>query len=71
MLFRSKTLVDLEARYSIGDHIKLAVGADNLLDEYPNPLPPGLNTTGAAAFSNLSPFGRSGRYVYGRVTFSF
>ena len=70
-LLSAKTLVDLEARYSIGESVKLAVGADNLLDEYPDPLPPGLNTTGAASYSNLSPFGRSGRYVYGRVTFSF
>ena len=70
-LMTPKTLVDLEARYAFGEHIKLAVGADNLLDEYPDALPPGLNTTGATSFSNLSPFGRSGRFIYGRVTFAF
>lgn len=70
-LMTAKTLVDLEARYAFGDHFKFAVGADNILDEYPDPLPPGLNTTGATSFSNLSPFGRSGRFVYGRVTFAF
>ena len=67
----AKTLVDLEARYQVTDNVKLAIGADNLLDEYPDPLPPALNTTGATSFSNYSPFGRSGRYVYGRVTFGF
>ena len=67
----AKTLVDLEARYAFGERFKVAIGADNLLDEYPDPLPPGLNTTGATSFSNLSPFGRSGRFVYGRMTVSF
>jgi len=70
-LLSAKTLVDLEARYTVSERIKLAVGADNVFDEYPDPLPPGLNTLGAASFSNLSPFGRSGRFVYGRVTFGF
>jgi iron complex outermembrane receptor protein len=70
-LMTAKTLLDIEGRYSIGDHVKVALGADNLLDKYPDPLPPGLNTTGATSFSNLAPFGRSGRYVYGRVTFAF
>lgn len=70
-LLSAKTLVDLEARYTVSERIKLAVGADNVFDEYPDPNPPGLNTTGATSFSNLSPFGRSGRFVYGRVTFGF
>jgi len=67
----AKTLVDLEARYTINERIKFAVGADNVFDEYPDPIPPGLNSTGAVAFPQLSPFGRSGRFVYGRVTFGF
>jgi iron complex outermembrane receptor protein len=67
----AKTLVDVEARYAFGERFKVAIGADNVLDEYPDPLPAGLNTTGATSFSNLSPFGRSGRFVYGRLTVSF
>ena len=47
------------------------MGADNVTDVYPDPLPPTLNTTGATAFSNYSPFGRSGRFIYGRVSFNF
>jgi iron complex outermembrane receptor protein len=65
------TLVDLEARVSVTDHIRLALGADNLTDEYPDELPPANNTTGTQSFSNYSPFGRSGRFVYGRLTFTF
>lgn len=70
-LMTPKTLVDLEGRFAFGDHMKFAIGADNILDEYPDGLPPGLNSTGATSFSNLAPFGRSGRFVYGRVTFAF
>ncbi len=66
-----KTLVDIEARLAITEHIKLALGADNLTDEYPDPLPPQNNLTGTQSFSNYSPFGRSGRFVYGRVNYSF
>lgn len=67
----SATLVDLEARLSITDQIKVAIGADNLTDEYPDPLPPQNNLTGTQSYSNYSPFGRSGRFVYGRLSYTF
>ena len=65
------TLVDVEGRFDVTEHIRLAIGADNVLDEYPDENPPALNATGTTAFSNYSPFGRSGRFVYGRMTYSF
>ena len=65
------TVVDLEARASVTDHIRIALGADNIADKYPDNLPPANNTTGTTAFSNYSPFGRSGRFVYGRLTYNF
>jgi len=65
------TLIDLEGRFGITDNIKVAVGADNVTDEYPDPVPPALNTTGNAPYSNYGAFGRSGRFVYGRLTYSF
>jgi iron complex outermembrane receptor protein len=67
----AKTLVDLEARYEVNESVKVALGADNILDKYPDGLPPSLNTTGATSFSNYSPFGRSGRFIYARVTVGF
>jgi iron complex outermembrane receptor protein len=67
----AKTLIDLEARWNIADHFRIALGADNLTDEYPDPNPPSVNTTGTQSFSNYSPFGRSGRFVYGRVGYKF
>ena len=67
----AKTLVDLEGRYAITPKMGLAFGADNVFDVYPHALPPALNTTGAAMFSNYSPFGRSGRFVYVRANYAF
>jgi iron complex outermembrane receptor protein len=67
----AKTVVDLEARFALTSKINLAVGADNVFDVYPDAFPPALNTTGAAMFSNYAPFGRSGRFVYGRASYSF
>lgn len=67
----AKTLVDLEGRFAITDNIKLAIGGENVLDEYPDPNPVVVNSTGTTSFSNYSPFGRSGRYIYGRVSVDF
>jgi iron complex outermembrane receptor protein len=66
----AKTLVDLEGRYAVTKKLSLAVGADNLFDQYPDSYPANLNTTGNAPYSNYSPFGRSGRYVYARLNYS-
>ncbi len=72
LVMSSKTLVDLEARFELTDNVRFALGAENLTDEYPESNPTAtLNTTGTTAFPQYSPFGRSGRYVYGRATISF
>jgi iron complex outermembrane recepter protein len=66
----AKTVVDLEARLNIAD-FRFAIGADNLFDEYPDAFPIARNTTGNTPYSNYAPFGRSGRFLYGRVSLSF
>jgi iron complex outermembrane receptor protein len=66
-----KTLIDLEARYTWNDTVTLAVGADNLLDEYPDAAPRGLNSTSNTPFSTYSPFGYSGRFVYAKASVEF
>ncbi|MCS0614471.1 TonB-dependent receptor [Massilia kyonggiensis] len=68
---KAKTIVDLEARYAFSRQFSLAVGADNLFDQYSETLPPALNTTSNTPFSNYTPFGNNGRYVYARATYSF
>ncbi|WP_374570066.1 TonB-dependent receptor plug domain-containing protein [Phenylobacterium sp.] len=65
---KAKTVVDLEGRWDVIDHVQLALGADNIFDEYPDAYPASLNSTSNTPFSNYSPFGRSGRYVYGRLS---
>jgi iron complex outermembrane receptor protein len=73
-----KWVVDLEARFRPVPAVQLAVGANNLLDEYPDRLPYGvvggydygLNNS-YLPYSSFSPFGFSGRFVYGRVSVDF
>ena len=65
------TLIDIEARCDITQSLRIALGADNVTDEYPDPNPPVVNGTGTTSFSNYSPFGRSGRFVYGRLSYRF
>jgi iron complex outermembrane receptor protein len=63
----NKLLIDLETRYQVTDNVGVAVGADNLLDTYPNAVPLALNSNGVLGFPYYSPFGFNGRYVYGRL----
>ena len=67
----AKTVVDLEGRYDITKQLKVALGAENLFDAYPESVPTTLNTTGNAPFPNYAPFGRGGRFVYARASYSF
>jgi len=60
-------VADFEARYRFTDNVTLAVGADNILDQYPRQSLRANNTTGAFPFSNFSPYGFNGRFVYGRL----
>jgi len=62
----AKTLVDLEFRAKIGMHFSAALGADNVLDTYPDPVPLAFNNNGLLGFSRYAPFGFNGRFVYTR-----
>jgi iron complex outermembrane receptor protein len=61
-----KTLLDLELRTKFGMHFDAALGADNLLDAYPDPVPAAFNINGLLGFSRYAPFGFNGRFVYTR-----
>lgn len=73
-----KWVVDLEFRFRPVEPVQLAIGANNLLDEYPDRLPFGtvdgfnfgLNNS-FLPYSSQSPFGFSGRFVYGRLSVDF
>jgi len=62
-------LIDSEFSYDVNDSITLALGANNLLDEYPdeNPHQGGWG----AKYPTTSPFGFNGRFVYGKATYRF
>ena len=63
-----RSIWDLEARYTFPHQVTVAVGADNLFDQYPKQIGAALDTTGAAPFTSFSPFGFNGRFVYGRLS---
>lgn len=69
-----KWVSDVEVRAKIYRGIELAVGADNVFDIYPDRVPAG-GAFGVNGFflpySNLSPFGFSGRFLYGRISAAF
>lgn len=71
VLTGDKRLVDLEARYNFTDDLQLAVGVNNVLDEYPDFTAASINTNGALAFSNYSPFGFNGRFAYARLSYNW
>ncbi len=72
-------ITDLEIAYALNDNWKIAVGADNLFNEYPAQVPDYIRAQSLALNSNayvtkystLSPYGINGGYYYGRVAFSF
>jgi len=66
-----KTVLDIEGRWEATDNLTLSAGADNVFDEYPDAFPFTLNTTGNTPFSNYSPFGYSGRFVYVKAAMDF
>jgi iron complex outermembrane receptor protein len=70
-LIHPHTIVDLEARYALTRQMNLALGVDNVFDQYSETLPPSLNTTSNTPFANYTPFGTGGRYVYARASYSF
>lgn len=73
-----KWVVDMELRFNPVETIQLAVGANNLFDQYPDRLPFGvvngvnfgLNNS-FLPYSSQSPFGFSGRFLYGRISVEF
>ena len=64
----AKTTIDLEGRFQVTDRVGIAVGVDNVFDEYPDFVPETLNSNGVLGFPYYSPFGFNGRYGYARLS---
>jgi len=78
----AKWIADLDVSYQLTDNIKLAVGANNLFDQYPqdtvsnvgNDIVNGASTNTfnqVFAYSGFSSYGTDGRFVYARATYTF
>ena len=81
----AKWITDAELRFRpMGDKYQFALGANNLFDVYPTNTPTGRVTDPVSGtqvnlpasryvtpFSNFSPFGFNGRYLYGRLSVEF
>lgn len=72
-------ITDLDLSYQVLDSVKVSIGANNLLNYYPNRINGLLrehylknNSNGyVTQFPSFSPFGINGGYYYGKVTYSF
>ena len=69
--FGSELLVDVEISYDVNDSFQLAVGAQNLLDEYPNKDQRLGQQANGIIYPQFSPFGFSGGLWYVRGTYNF
>ena len=63
--------VDAEFAANISDAWTVAIGADNLLDEYPDPSSDDINYFGHLPYDVLSGIGMNGRYLYLRTQYDF
>ena len=68
--YSAKWLTDIAASYKLGGW-KFTLGADNVLDVYPDENIFANSTNGQFPYSNLSPFGFNGAYVYAKVGFQW
>lgn len=67
--FGAKWVTDLEVSYRATDALRLAAGAYNLFDVYPDKTTVA-NTIGLAPYG-AGPFGQYGGYYYGRISLDF
>ncbi|MBA4307738.1 MAG: TonB-dependent receptor [Sphingopyxis sp.] len=67
--FGAKWVTDLELSYGLTENLRLAVGAYNLFDVYPDRTTVA-NTIGLSPFG-AGPFGHYGGYYYGRISVNF
>ena len=73
-VLKSKWITDLDASYQLTESINLAVGVNNLFDQYPQDT---VSNIGYSTFNQVFPYsgfssyGADGRFVYARATYTF
>ncbi len=66
-----KVLTDLSLSYKVDENLSLTVGANNLLDIYPDEADPSFQSSGRFVYSRRSPqFSYSGRHLFARLIFN-
>jgi len=66
-----KIITDLSASYSFTDNLSVTIGANNLLDIYPDVVDPAFTSSGRFIYSRRAPqFSFSGRHLFARVAFT-
>ena len=63
----SKTTVDMEYSFQVNSQVRMAFGANNLFDVYPDKTIKRNSFNGIFQHSGYSPFGFNGRYIYTRL----
>ena len=67
-----KIITDLSFGYGLSENFKITIGANNLLDVYPDEADPSFTSSGRFVYSRRSPqFSFSGRHLFARVSFGF
>lgn len=69
--YGSEWSIDAEIGRTIGEHVRVAVGGQNLVNNYPDLSSADINFFGNLPYDILSPIGVNGRYVYGRVSLTY
>ncbi|MBW8201765.1 TonB-dependent receptor domain-containing protein [Flagellimonas abyssi] len=68
--FGAKIVTDLTIGFNFTESATFTIGANNLLDVYPDENDPAFRSEGRFIYSRRSvQFGQNGRYVFGRLTF--
>ena len=74
-VLKPKWITDLDVAYSLTENVSLSLGANNILDVYPDATRENVDdlTTFSRlfAYSSFSPYGFNGRYVYGKIEMKF
>ena len=70
-VYGAKWSLDAEISYNVSEDWEIAIGADNLLDGYPDLSDGNINFFGNLPYDVLSPIGSNGRYLYMRSRLTF
>jgi iron complex outermembrane recepter protein len=69
--YDSEWVFDIDLEYRLTEKISLAIGGNNILDNYPDLTVPGNSFFGNLPYSNAGPIGMDGAYYYARLTYNF